>query len=104
MRPVILLTAILFACAWVPRPATALDRVTVGTVGAPSGGQFPYLIGVKKGFFAAEGLELDTIFVPSAPGLIQQLVGGSLDVVSTSGLVEPILAVAKGAPIAIIRG
>src|SRR4051812_7744247 len=101
MRPIMLLAAIL--CAFVAHPAHALERIIIGTVGAPSGGQWPYLIGMKKGFFAAAGLELDVIYVPSAPGLIQQLVAGSLEAVATSGLVEPILAVEKGAPVAVIR-
>jgi len=101
MRPIMLLAAIL--CVLVAHPARALERIIIGTVGAPSGGQWPYLIGMKKGFFAAAGLELDIIYVPSAPGLIQQLVAGSLEAVATSGLVEPILASEKGAPIAIIR-
>src|SRR6185312_3325114 len=96
MRPIMLLAAIL--CVLVAHPARALERIIIGTVGAPSGGQWPYLIGMKKGFFAAAGLELDIIYVPSAPGLIQQLVAGSLEAVATSGLVEPILASEKGAP------
>jgi ABC-type nitrate/sulfonate/bicarbonate transport system substrate-binding protein len=40
--------------------------------------------------------------VPTASGLVQQLAAGSLDVVNI-GIVEPIHAIARGAPVAIVR-
>jgi ABC-type nitrate/sulfonate/bicarbonate transport system substrate-binding protein len=99
-----LLVAVLLAAALMAfAPARAAEKVTVGLIGSPDSGGWLYYIGVDKGFFAQEGVEPDFIYVPTAPGLMQQLVGGSLDVVGVDGVVEPIHAVAKGASVAILR-
>jgi NitT/TauT family transport system substrate-binding protein len=95
--------ALLSAALAAATPALAADKVSVGLIGSPDSGGWLYYIGVNKGFFAQEGVEPDFIYVPTAPGLMQQLVGGSLDVVGVDGVVEPIHAVAKGASVAILR-
>jgi NitT/TauT family transport system substrate-binding protein len=84
-------------------PTHAAEKVSIGLIGSPDTGGWLYYIGVAKGFFAAEGIEPDFVYVPTAPGLMQQLVGGSLDVVGVDGVVEPIHALAKGAKVAILR-
>ncbi|HEY3919566.1 MAG TPA: ABC transporter substrate-binding protein [Stellaceae bacterium] len=84
-------------------PAAAANKISIGLIGSPDSGGWLYYIGVNKGFFAAEGIEPDFIYVPTAPGVMQQLVGGSLDVVGVDGVVEPIHAAAKGADVAILR-
>jgi NitT/TauT family transport system substrate-binding protein len=84
-------------------PAKAADKITIGMIGSPDTGGWLYYIGVAKGYFAAEGIEPDFIYVPTAPGVMQQLVAGSLDIVGVDGVVEPIHAVAKGAHVAILR-
>jgi len=84
-------------------PAPAAEKVSIGLIGSPDSGGWLYYIGIEKGFFAAAGIEPDFIYVPTAPGLMQQLVGGSLDVVGVDGVVEPIHALAKGAKVAILR-
>jgi len=84
-------------------PAGAAEKLVAGGVGGPTATSWPYYIGQTKGFFAAEGIELDFIYAQTAPGILQQLTGGSLDFVATTGLVEPIHAVDKGAPIIIFR-
>ena len=84
-------------------PSRAADKITIGMIGSPDSGGWLYYIGVAKGYFAAQGIEPDFIYVPTAPGVMQQLVGGSLDVVGVDGVVEPIHAVAKGASVAILR-
>jgi NitT/TauT family transport system substrate-binding protein len=83
--------------------ARAVEKVVTGVLGSYTSGVWPILIGMKKGFFAKRGIELDVVFVPSAPGLVQQLAAGSLDLVAVNGVVEPIHAVDKGAPVAILR-
>jgi NitT/TauT family transport system substrate-binding protein len=83
--------------------APAAETVTVGLIGSPNTGGWAWYIAVEQGYFAAAGIEPDFIYVPTAPGLVQQLVAGSLDVVGNIGVVEPIHAVAKGAPVAILR-
>ena len=41
---------------------------------------WPVFIGINKGFFAAENLKLDLVFVQSSANLVQQLAAGSLDI------------------------
>jgi NitT/TauT family transport system substrate-binding protein len=82
--------------------AVAQQTIEAGLIGSPQAGGWPYYIGIKKGFFADAGVKLDIIYVPTASGLVQQLAAGSLDVVNI-GIVEPIHAVARGAPVAIVR-
>ncbi len=84
-------------------PARAAEQVTVGTVGQASANLWPVLIGIDKGFFAAEGLKLDIVYVQSSAALVQQVTAGSLDVSISTGLADPLRAVGMGAPIAIVR-
>jgi NitT/TauT family transport system substrate-binding protein len=83
--------------------AQAADTVIVGTVGSASTNQWPLQIGIEKGFFAAEGLAIDLIYVQSNTGVVQQLAAGSINVSVATGLVDPIRAIDKGAPVAIAR-
>jgi NitT/TauT family transport system substrate-binding protein len=82
--------------------AEALQTIETGLIGSAQAGGWPYYIGIRKGFFADAGVSLDIIYVPTASGLVQQLAAGSLDVVNI-GIVEPIHAIARGAPVAIVR-
>jgi NitT/TauT family transport system substrate-binding protein len=84
-------------------PAWAIEKLTAGAVGGPTATSWVYYIGQAKGYFAAEGIDLDFIYAQTAPGILQQLTGGSLDFVATTGLVEPIHAVDKGAPVIVLR-
>ena len=84
-------------------PARAADTVTIGTVGSASANIWPVFIGINKGFFAAENLKVDVVFVQSSANLVQQLAAGSLDITMSTGLVDPIRAVAQKAPVAIVR-
>ena len=86
-----------------PPIATAADTVTVGWSAPCSATLWPVYIGLKKGFFAAEDLKVDMVFVQSSAALVQQLTAGSLDIALSTGLVDPIRAIDKGAPIAIVR-
>ena len=83
--------------------ARAADSVTVGTVGSASANIWPVFIGLKKGFFEAENLKVDIVYVQSSANLVQQLAAGSLDITMSTGLVDPIRAVAQKASIAIVR-
>ena len=82
--------------------ARAEDTIVTGLIGAANAVEWQFYIGMQKGFFADAGIKLDVIYVPTASGLVQQLAAGSLDIVDI-GAVEPIHAVARGAPVAIIR-
>ena len=81
----------------------ALEKIAAGFVGSPTSSGWPWFIGMAKGYFAEAGIELDPVFVPSAPGIVQQLSAGSLDIVTGTGLTDPLYAIDKGAPVAIAR-
>jgi ABC-type nitrate/sulfonate/bicarbonate transport system substrate-binding protein len=83
--------------------SAAAQTITVGTVGQGSATHWPLYIAQKKGYFAAEGLKLDFVYTQSNAALVQQLAASSLDLALSSGLVDPIRAIDKGAPIAIVR-
>src|SRR5262249_35640231 len=53
--------------------------------------------------FAAEELKVDVVYVQSSAALVQQITAGSLDICMSTGLVDPLRAIAMGAPIAIVR-
>ena len=84
-------------------PVRAADTVTLGTVGSPSANLWPVFIGIDKGFFAAEDVKVDVVYVPSSASVIQQLTAGSLDMTMSTGLVDPMRAIDQGAAIAIVR-
>ncbi len=91
------------ALAGTGTPARAVDTVTIGTVGSASANIWPVFIGLNKGFFAEQNLKIDIVYVQSSAQMIQQLTSGSLDVTMSTGLVDPIRAIQKGSPIAIVR-
>ena len=84
-------------------PAVAQDTVILGSVGSSSANGWPSYVAIEKGFFAAEGLKPDPVFAQSNAGVIQQLAAGSINFSTNSGLVDPIRAIEKGAPLALIR-
>jgi ABC-type nitrate/sulfonate/bicarbonate transport system substrate-binding protein len=84
-------------------PAVAQDTVILGSVGSSSANGWPSYVAIEKGYFAAEGLKPDPVFAQSNAGVIQQLAAGSINFSTNSGLVDPIRAIEKGAPIALIR-
>jgi NitT/TauT family transport system substrate-binding protein len=84
-------------------PVRALDTVTVGTVGSPSANLWPLFIGLDKGFFTAENLKLDVVYIQSSASVIQQLSAGSLDMSMSTGIVDPIRAIDQGAALALTR-
>ena len=88
--------------AAVPRPARA-ETITIGLVGAVSATHWPIYVGLKQGFYAAADLKLATVFTLSSNALVQQLAAGSLDAALSTGIVDPVYAVDKGAPIAVVR-
>jgi NitT/TauT family transport system substrate-binding protein len=84
-------------------PARAAEPVTLGTVGQASANLWPTLIGIEKGFFAAEDLKVDVVYVQSSAALVQQLTGGSIGVSISTGLADPLRAIGMGAPISLVR-
>jgi len=82
--------------------AQAADKVIAGSLG----GQAPLwniYTALHKGFYAAEGLDVEFNFAQSGAAVTQQLTAGSLDIVLSVGITDPIRAIDKGAPLALIR-
>ena len=92
-----------FATVMAVAPLRAADTVTIGTVGSPSANLWPVFIGIDKGFFAAQNLKADVVYIQSSASVIQQLSAGSLDMSMSTGLVDPIRAIDQGAAIALTR-
>jgi NitT/TauT family transport system substrate-binding protein len=84
-------------------PVRAADTVTIGTVGSPSANLWPLFIGIEKGFYAAENLKPDVVYIQSSASVIQQLSAGSLEMTMSTGIVDPIRAIDQGAALALVR-
>ncbi len=84
-------------------PALAAEQVTLGSVGQASANLWPALIAIDKGFYAAEDLKVDIVYVQSSAALVQQVTAGSIGVSISTGLADPLRAVGMGAPISIVR-
>ena len=70
-------------------PVRAMDTVTIGTVGSPSANLWPVFIGIDKGFFAAQNVKADVVYIQSSASVIQQLSAGSLDMSMSTGTRRP---------------
>jgi ABC-type nitrate/sulfonate/bicarbonate transport system substrate-binding protein len=84
-------------------PAQALETVTFIGVGSSSANGWPSYVAMEKGFFAAADIKPDVVYAQSNAAVIQQVAAGSAHVSTNSGLVDPIRAIEKGAPLALIR-
>jgi NitT/TauT family transport system substrate-binding protein len=105
MRKPALLGLVVAAAAILSSPprAIAADVVSVGSVDATSANLWPLHIAVKNGYFAAANLNIDLVFSQSNASVIQQLAAGSYAVAPSAGMVDPIRAIDKGAPVALVR-
>jgi ABC-type nitrate/sulfonate/bicarbonate transport system substrate-binding protein len=84
-------------------PVRAADTVIMGTVGSPSANLWPVFVGLDKGFFTAENIKIDLVYVQASAAVIQQLAAGSIEMTMSTGLVDPIRAIDQGAAMAIVR-
>jgi NitT/TauT family transport system substrate-binding protein len=94
---------LLLAGAVTLAPPARAETITIGLVGAVSATHWPIYVGLKQGYYAAQDIKLATVFTLSSNALVQQLAAGSLDAALSTGIVDPIYAIDKGAPIAILR-
>jgi ABC-type nitrate/sulfonate/bicarbonate transport system substrate-binding protein len=97
--------AISGAAALIPAafaPAAAQTTLTMGIVGKGQAVDWALYLGQKKGFFAEHGVKLDLMSAPSASAVIQWVTAGST-VLGASGMADPIVAIDKGAKIALLR-
>jgi NitT/TauT family transport system substrate-binding protein len=100
-RRYVALFAIVLAC--LAAPAARAEPLTLGTVGQASANLWPELIALDKGFYAAEDLQVDIVFIQSSAALVQQVTAGSLVMGTQTGLADPLRAVGMGAPISVVR-
>ena len=82
--------------------AAAAETITMVTTGTGSAQQWPIFIAMAKGYLADNGVALDLVAAPSSAAAVQQLAAGSANVES-GGLTDPLLAIDKGAKIAVLR-
>jgi len=92
----------LLGAAVLCRRAFAADKIIGGTLGGQAP-LWPFYVAAQKGFFAAENLDVEINFAQSGPAVAQQLTGGAFDVALSLGNDNAIHAIARGAPLAIVR-
>src|SRR6202041_2591084 len=83
--------------------AFTADTVSVGSVDATSANLWPLQIARHNGYFDAAGINIDLVFAQSNASVIQQLAAGSYNVAPSAGIVDPIRAIDKGAPVSLVR-
>jgi ABC-type nitrate/sulfonate/bicarbonate transport system substrate-binding protein len=82
--------------------AQALKKIAEGQV-SKTAPNWPNFIAADRGFFRREGIEPETIYVGNVANTVQQLVGGSFDVASST-FDTAIRAVANGGNAVLIGG
>ncbi len=101
-RRAILGTGTAFCLLASVQTAAALDKITMATTGKGSAQNWPIHIARAKGFFAANGVEVDLFSSPSTAQAVQQLAGGSVEI-ATGGISDAMHAIDKGTPITLVR-
>lgn len=104
LMPAVIALALAMSSLMLPAlPAMAAETVTLLSVGSSSANFWPTSVAVEKGFFKEADLQPDIVFAQSNAAVIQQVAAGSAHFSTNSGLVDPIRAIEKGAPLALIR-
>ncbi|HZN26946.1 MAG TPA: ABC transporter substrate-binding protein, partial [Burkholderiales bacterium] len=103
MRIARILTIVLALCAAAAANAQSLEkkRITLAVGGKSLFYYLPLTIAERKGYFKAEGLDVEIVDFPGGAKALQAMVGGSADIVS--GAYEHTINMhAKGQPIVAI--
>jgi ABC-type nitrate/sulfonate/bicarbonate transport system substrate-binding protein len=83
-------------------PAGPPAKMIVGRAGTGSAPQFwPGYVAINKGYFVQEGLDFESLAVPSAPTLTQALIAGDMQVINFTVL-SMAAAVVAGAPLKMV--
>ena len=98
----IVLALILLAAAVPWRRAQAAETITLGITSATAF-SVPHYIAQEKNYYAAAGLNVDTIIAGSANGVLQQLAAGSINI-GQAATDQTLRAIKRGAPIRIVAG
>ncbi len=97
-----LLSSAALALILAAAPACAQTKITIGDVGSGSANHWPSYIAQQKGFFKEKGLDVEFVAAQSSSAAVQQLAAGSVEM-AVGGLVDPIRAIDKGAPVTLFR-
>ena len=92
------IAALFFAVA----PACAADKMRVASSLRGFWDTTMIEFGLQRGFFAAEGLEVDLLWTDGGSEILQTVISGSVDVGIGTGVMGVIGAYAKNAPLAVI--
>jgi NitT/TauT family transport system substrate-binding protein len=96
-----LLVALLLGLA---NPSAAATRSVNFAANTPTlSGTLPLVVAQDFGFFAAEGLDVKTVFIRGGPTAMAALVGGGVDYTLVAG-VAAVRAIAQNAPMLIVSG
>ena len=82
--------------------AFALDTVLIGNTGSASSLQWPSHVAIMKGFYKDAGIDVELVAMPSSAAGLQQLTTGATHM-NSSGVVDAVRAIDKGAPIRFLR-
>jgi ABC-type nitrate/sulfonate/bicarbonate transport system substrate-binding protein len=103
-RPVARLIVASIMIAWACwAPVIEAKPVTFAYNTPTLSGTLPIVVAQDFGFFAAEGLEVKTVFIRGGPTAMAALVGGGVDYIFVAG-VAAVRAIAQNAPMIIISG
>ena len=97
---VVLLIAVAHFCS---AGIAAAKTVTFAYNTPTLSGTLPIVVAQDFGFFAAEGLEVKTVFIRGGPTAMAALVGGGVDYIFVAG-VAAVRAIGQNAPIMIVSG
>jgi ABC-type nitrate/sulfonate/bicarbonate transport system substrate-binding protein len=100
MRPLVY-CLIVIAISWSTRVSARTVNFAYNT--PTLSGTLPIVVAQDFGFFAAEGLEVKTVFIRGGPTAMAALVGGGVDYTFVAG-VAAVRAIAQNAPMLIISG
>ena len=85
------------------RAAAALKTVNFAANTPTLNGTLPLIVAQDFGFFAAEGLDVKTVFIRGGPTAMAALVGGGVEYTLVAG-VAAVRAIAQNAPMTIVSG
>ena len=95
--------ALLVNLLFVPLKSLEAKPVTFAYQTPTLSSTLPLVIGRELGFFAAEGLEVKSVFIIGGPTAIAALIGGDVDYALVAA-VPAVRAIVQGAPLVIVGG
>jgi NitT/TauT family transport system substrate-binding protein len=95
---------IVFVLVWLSHTAAAYAKPVTFAYQTPTlGSTLPLVVAIEFGYFAAEGLEVKSVFIIGGPTATAALIGGDVDYALIAG-VPAARAIAAGAPLVIVGG